>query len=363
MEPLIAIYHKPDGFSDRWIEYCGEHAIRYKLVDCRASGIIRELAGVDGLLWNWNQESPEDQLIAGHVLTAAEQMGIKTYPDFPTRWHFDDKIAQKYLLEAIQAPLVPSYVFVEREAAMQWIEGATFPKVSKLRCGAGSCNVALVKTRQEAARLCRQMFGRGRPAAPAGYFYDVRRKIRQTRDLRHFLEKLKRMPDSLRHAHHIRHLQPVQRGYVYFQDFLPNNAFDNRVTVVGGRAFAFLRMNRPGDFRASGSGEFIYDQAKIDLRCVRLALDTAKRLATQSLSFDFLLDENGAPAIAEISYTTNARFAAYNCPGYWDEDLHLNEGHFWMQDFILQDFLAQIAEGNTKSTRPLPLEDGRAVRA
>lgn len=41
-------------------------------------------------------------------------MGIKSCPDENTCWHFDDKIGHKYLLEAIDAPLAPSYVFYNR---------------------------------------------------------------------------------------------------------------------------------------------------------------------------------------------------------------------------------------------------------
>src|SRR6185503_17089802 len=45
-------------------------------------------------------------------------------------------------------------------------------------------------------------------------------------------------------------------GYILLQEFLSNNKFDTRVTVIGNRAFAYRRFNRPNDFRASGSGNF-----------------------------------------------------------------------------------------------------------
>ena len=45
------------------------------------------------------------------------------------------------------------------------------------------------------------------------------------------------------------HDRDGRRGYVYFQDFIPDNQFDTRVTVIGNRAFAFIRKVRPGDFR------------------------------------------------------------------------------------------------------------------
>lgn len=45
------------------------------------------------------------------------------------------------------------------------------------------------------------------------------------------------------------------KGYIYFQDFIPNNNYDTRVKVIGNRCAALRRYNRKNDFRASGSGD------------------------------------------------------------------------------------------------------------
>ncbi len=341
MSVLLAIHDQPGSFSDRWIEYCSKEGVSFKRVSCRDSAIVGQLAGVDGLLWNWSHVRPEDSLIARQVVTAAERMGIKVFPNALTSLHYDDKIAQKYLLEAIAAPLIPSYVFVDEESALQWIHETTFPKVFKLRCGAGSSNVVLVKTRQEGIRLCRRMFGKGRKAIAGGYFSDFRRKVTHTRDLGHFLQKLRRLPVSIASGLRWRHAAAVQQGYMYFQDFLAGNTGDTRMTVIGNRAFAFFRRNRPGDFRASGSGEIVYDPEHIDRRCLRTAFDVAQKLDSQSLAFDFVFDDQGAQRIVEISYTYVAS-AVQGCAGYWDENLNWQEGRYWPQDLILQDLLAAI---------------------
>jgi glutathione synthase/RimK-type ligase-like ATP-grasp enzyme len=136
---------------------------------------------------------------------------------------------------------------------------------------------------------------------------------------------------------------PRQRGYLYFQEFMEANSFDTRVTVIGNRAFAFTRENRPGDFRASGSGRLCYDAAKIDLRCVQIALQTARRLRTQSLAFDFLFNAKGEPVIGEVSYCYMAG-AVHDCPGHWDDKLNWHEGSIWPQDAILQDVCAAVGE-------------------
>ena len=127
-----------------------------------------------------------------------------------------------------------------------------------------------------------------------------------------------------------------EKGYVYFQDFIPDNHTDTRVTIIGDRAFAFTRGVRPNDFRASGSGQIDYDMSKIDRRCVEIAFETVARLRTQSLAFDFVKEPSSRPKIVEISYCHLAD-AVYACPGHWDSSLAWHDGPMWSQDAILED--------------------------
>src|SRR5690606_22854792 len=105
-----AIHHRKGSFSDRWIEYCENNNVSYKIVNCYDSDIIEQVKGFDVVMWHYHHAHPKDILTAKRILFALEHSGIKVFPDFNTAWHFDDKVAQKYLLEAIGAPLVPSYV-------------------------------------------------------------------------------------------------------------------------------------------------------------------------------------------------------------------------------------------------------------
>lgn len=45
--------------------------------------------------------------------------GFAVYPDRPTSWHYDDKIAQAFLFEALGVPS-PTWVWVDRSAALSW---------------------------------------------------------------------------------------------------------------------------------------------------------------------------------------------------------------------------------------------------
>jgi len=141
----IAIHKRPGSFSDRWIEYCNQKNINYKIVNCYDSDIINQLKDCSGLMWHWNHGDYREQNFARQLIISIEKMGAKVFPNSNTCWHFDDKVGQKYLLEAIGAPLAPTYVFYDKKSAFDWIDKTTFPKVFKLRGGAGSLNVKLVE--------------------------------------------------------------------------------------------------------------------------------------------------------------------------------------------------------------------------
>jgi glutathione synthase/RimK-type ligase-like ATP-grasp enzyme len=250
-------------------------------------------------------------------------------------------LAQKYLLEALGAPVVPSYAFYDRASVIKWIKETEFPKVFKLRRGAGSNNVLLVRDRRHARSLCNKAFSTGFVAMPH-YLDDFSMKIRKVRWHSDIWEKILRGPQTLVNIWKIRSQFAREKGYMLFQDFIPNNTYDTRVTIIGNRAFGFIRGVRPNDFRASGSGLIDWHKENVDFQCVRAAFEVAKKIGAQSLAFDFVKDAEGHPLIAEISYTYLAS-AVYQCSGHWDEKLNWHEGHVWPQDAIMQDMLEKLS--------------------
>ena len=128
-----------------------------------------------------------------------------------------------------------------------------------------------------------------------------------------------------------------EKGYVYFQDFIPNNIFDIRIIIVADKAFGIKRMTRKNDFRASGSGMIVYNKNEIDERCVQIAFDVNEKIKSQSIAFDFVFDVNNNPMIVEISYGFVAE--GYDpCEGFWDKDLNWHKGAFnpygWMVELV-----------------------------
>jgi glutathione synthase/RimK-type ligase-like ATP-grasp enzyme len=350
----LAIHHRQDSYSERWIAYCDTHSIPYRIVNCFGSDIIKQLASFSGLLWNWNQADPREQLMARHVIRAAELMGLRIFPNTATCWHFDDKVAQKYLLEAIGAPFVPTYVFYDLKEALHWINNTSFPKVFKLRKGAGSSNVQLVHSQNEARSLAERAFSSGFAPIPH-YGQDALKRYRIARRRGDILNAIRRIPQVLAKIRSTNRLMGVEKGYIYFQDFIPNNKFDTRVTVIGDRAFAFTRNVRPNDFRASGSGDIVYDLDRIEHSCLKMAFETTRKIGSQSIAFDFVFTERQQPVILEISYSYNAQ-AVYSCAGHWDSTLNWHEGSMWPQDAILTDLLDEIERYRQDGTRSRPVQ-------
>ena len=332
----IGIHSAKSDFSDRWITYCVANSIEYKIVDCYKSDIIIQLSDCDALMWHFQDSTPKDFLFAKQLLFALQANNKVVFPDFWTSWHFDDKLGQKYLLESIGAPLVTTYLFYSSIEANAWLNTTEFPKVFKLRGGAGSRNVKLIKTRKEAHKIVRKVFSKGFPQYdPYGSLKERYRKFRLGKS--NFYDLFKGMVRFFYPPPFAR-MAGREKGYAYFQDFIPNNDFDIRVIVIDNKAFAIKRMVRKDDFRASGSGNILYEKKHFDEATITLSFELARKLKSQSTAFDFVY-KDGKPLVVEISYGF-VKEGYDPCPGYWDCELTWHEGPFnpygWMVDTIIK---------------------------
>jgi glutathione synthase/RimK-type ligase-like ATP-grasp enzyme len=332
------------SFSSRWAARAADTGVNVRTVNVYAPDFFEQLAGCDGFMWRFGY-SPSPRLFAKRLLPAIEQgLGIPVFPSFKTVWHFEDKIAQSYLLQAAGVPTPATWVFWDSAAALDFCRSATYPLVLKLSFGYRSTNVRLLNSFDDAAYWIARLFGPGVTGLepPAARWRDALRRARGA--LRH-----------LRGESAYRDLEysELQHGYFYVQEFVPGNEYDIRVTVIGNRAFVFRRFNRPGDFRASGSGRIDWDPQQIDEQSVRLAFRVAQRLQTQSLGVD-LLQHGGRKVLTEISYTY-ASWAVRDCPGHWvlqgaadAGPLSWSEGRVHPEDAIFDDFIGLLASRDAR---------------
>lgn len=334
----IAIHNKPGSFSDRWIAYCDKNQIDYKLVNCLDTNIVEQIRDCEIVMWHHSQSNTREILVAKSILFALQHSGKVVFPNFETNWHFDDKVGQKYLLESLDIQLVPSYTFYSIKDATSWINKTEFPKVFKLRGGAGSENVMLANNKSEAKKLVRRAFGRGFKQYSA--WSNLKERWRLYRIKKTNLWDVIKGVIRLFYEPEFSKIIGPQRGYIYFQDFIPKNDFDIRIIVIDEKAFAIKRMVRENDFRASGSGIVLYEKEHFDDKTVKIGFEIARKLKGQSVAIDFVYD-NGVPMIVEISYPFIKE--VYDpCVGYWDKNMTWNEVSFdpygWMVDMVVRDY-------------------------
>ena len=337
---MIAIHNSQSGFHPRWVDYCQTHNIPHKIVDGLANDIIDQLRGCDAFMWHYSHDVATDLRIAPVVLHAAEQMGLVTFPDYQTRVTFDNKVAQKYLLEALGLPLARSWVFNDLTSALEWIETTTFPKVFKLAGGAGSGNVQLVRSAGDARKLCRKMFSKGITTRPTS-IANITRDFRKARKSSKLMAKLGRAPRTLLRIWRAKRSLPRHIDYAYFQEFIPDADHDTRIVVLGDdKAIALQRFPVEGDFRCSGSGDFTYDITKVDPECVRVSFEAQKLLKTQTVALDFVRTPEGKQVLVETSYGFST--GPYDaCEGYWDSNLVHHSEREWLPEHVIVDVIRE----------------------
>jgi glutathione synthase/RimK-type ligase-like ATP-grasp enzyme len=335
----IGIHNGNYGFHPYWIEYCRNRSIPYKLVNCHDNNIIEQLNNCDALMWHFSHGISIDIIMAKQLMFTLLHSGKIVFPDFYSSWHFDDKLGQKFLFESLGINHIPSYLFFDKKTALEWVHSVDFPKVFKLRGGAGSSNVKLVKTRFQAVRLVNMAFKKGfKSYNKIANFIERWRKFNDNQsDFWYVVKGLLRFIKEPNYSKTIGY----QRDYIYFQDFIEGLSYDIRVVIIEDKAVALKRMTRRNDFRASGSGLIAYENEKIDKDFIRTAFQIANKLKSKSIGMDLIKDKESRIKLIEISYGFPTKNFFDLNTGYWDSELNWHEGEFdlygWMVDSVIKE--------------------------
>lgn len=323
-------------FSKKYIKILETNGISWKKMDIDDVDFWEQLKDCSHFIYHWGG-FPEHHMIAPSIMPIIENVHkIPVFPNYVTTWHHDDKIREYYLMKSLGFPFIESWVFYEKTKALDWLRNkAEYPLVFKLKSSAGSKDVVLVRNYSLASRITKKMFASGifLGKVPG----NMRLKLMDFKWEKFYDQVLKKGYRFYK-GRDINMQWKKEKNYVLFQKFLPGNDYDTRVTVVGGRAYAYRRFVRKNDFRSSGSGNFDVNPNLIDLNHVKIAFKISKSMDFQSMAYDFLYDEQKRSFFCEISYTY-VDWMLYKCPGYWDENLLWNEGHNWPQYFHLVDLL------------------------
>lgn len=305
------------SWTTSWIEFCKRENINFEFLNVMDLGIIDRLREFKLLLWHFTGFSFTNMLMARSIIYSAKSIGIKVFPDFNEAWHFDDKIAESYLLKAADAPIPDFFVFYSLESVREWLKNhQEYPVVAKLRNGSGSHNVTLIRNVREAEKYSLKMFSTGINSTPSIAF-KAKSNIQSARSFKTLTNRFKRIPEFLSMRKRATFF-PREKGYVFFQEYIPNNDYDIKVVVVGEKLSFIGRRVRKDDFRASGGGNLFYDKSLINQEIIDLTFSVSDRLAFQCMGYDLVVSKNtGKAKIVEISYGFS-HTALLEAGGYFD---------------------------------------------
>lgn len=186
------------------------------------------------------------------IVAALNRRGIATLPNAFEAELYDDKAAQ---VSVLKKWLPPTRFIQDAIEAAALAEKMTYPFMSKSKDGASSAGVRLIKTKEQAIREIKAVFGPG---------------IRSVYNRK-------------------------QRGYLLWQDFIPGNDCDYRVIITGNRLFGLKRYVRPDSPMASGSGNnepvLTLDDPKA-LMAFEAAIEISNIIQTEWMAYDFVFDDD-----------------------------------------------------------------------
>ncbi len=324
-------------YSEKYREILEKNSILFDLIDPNSQNLLSDIKDCTHLLFRHTLVETDKSIYETLFHIAHNVYNIKCYPNYESFWPHDDKIKEFYLLKSHGFPVIDSHIYWDYEHAISYLNKADLPLVIKLPKGAASRNVVIAQSYNEAKKIIHQVFHKGvrsgglNTKSNLSSFSNIGALKYGKLFLKSQLQKIglkQYNPDQWQ----------IHKNSILFQRFLRDNPFDTRITVIGEKAFGFRRMVRKDDFRASGSGDFDYDQNNIDRRCVEIAFEVSRKLNFTTMTYDFLYDTDKKPYIGEISYCF-VDWVFYGSNGFWDENLNWHESKNWPQYFQLTDFL------------------------
>ncbi|MFI3305485.1 MAG: hypothetical protein R3Y68_03090 [Rikenellaceae bacterium] len=311
----LDMWNHEGGSTESYIRYCIDNNLDYEVIDPYANNSIEKFKECGYVLWNIQNYLWADLLEARNLLLSVERLGVKVFPNHNTNWHFDDKIAEMYAFKSINAPIPQSWVFYSLDSTTTFLNEAKYPLVAKLRNGSGASNVKLLKSKSQAMRYAKRMFGKGFDPSPS-LLYKAYSKAQSSYSWDTFISRVKKIPQFL-YTRSRAKMMPIEKGYCYFQEFIENDGYDIKVVVIGDKLSFLARNVRSGDFRASGGGDFYYDKSLVTKNIIESAFQTADKLGLQCVGFDYVVNKStGQGLIIEMCYGFD--FAViYDANGYF----------------------------------------------
>jgi glutathione synthase/RimK-type ligase-like ATP-grasp enzyme len=308
-KPRVGIVRDHEEFP-RWTKYrrfLETNGFDHDYLDIHAHDWIekaRRFDAVIGLVSN-DINHLEEIRVKYHFLEAC--LGKRCYPSAAQALLYEDKSLEAHIAAVCGLPIAKAYISHDEKDALIMLESARYPLVSKVNHSSGSVGVELVKTPRKARRIVGQAFSRNGRRTHVPWFR--------------------------------------QKGYVYFQEYIPNDGYDIRIMMVGPRVFGYYRKVLSGDFRASGMDTV--EKRALPEEAIRIARKVQQSIRSPQLVVDMVHGLDGRYAIIEFSVVcqvqTPEQLLVDGVPGAYvvedNGDIRFEKGRYWVHELALKEFL------------------------
>lgn len=178
----------------------------------------------------------------------------------------------KVFMEILRKTMLPDKYQIDTkwygtaEEALTNIESIKFPRVIKSAAGAGSHGVKLAMGKD-----------------------DFVAQIKKVSRLYNLKSEAKDRARAIKHQGYVR--ESIYRNKFIVQDFIPDLSNDWKVLVFDKKYYVLRRHNRPGDFRASGSGLFSFDD-EVNPSLLDAAKEIKEAFDVPLISLDLAISED-----------------------------------------------------------------------
>lgn len=256
---------KYDGYNwhDSYAEEFKKLGDQVLFLDFKKSDWFKKIkvSKPDIIMWRaWHR--PDDRDDAKTKIQLIEKLlKIPIFPNWNMYASYDNKIMQHTLLNELGFEMPKTWIFRDKNEALEFVKKVKFPLVSKCSQGACGDNVHKIENENELKEHIKQAFSK---KGIKTYFPWIR-----------------------------------QRGYVYLQEYI-ESAKDLRIITIGNKVeLAFWRENR-NSWKHNIAGGGSINPNNIPEEAKKMSLELSKKLSFHWCAFDIMMKRE-KPVILEFS--------------------------------------------------------------
>lgn len=296
----IAICCYPGLELEKMISACESFNLSYEVVNLLGSNWLEDVKkGYDLFLIRPPCTYDEHKaLFDERVYFISEVLDMDVFPKFHELYIYENKRNMATWLEHLGYQYPKTDIFAEKQAALNFIDKATFPLVSKANIGAAGSAVKILKNHKAAKKLIQSVFGRFNSEFALGH-----------------------IPWGKRNHIPFPRISRAQRHYVLFQQFL-DITLEWRIIRIGDNFFGHQKLIGENGF-ASGSDLVGWVEPPREL--LDMVRELTDRMNSSSMAVDILETKDGQLYINELqsifgSYLPSQMYID-NVPGKFVYDL------------------------------------------